>query len=180
MVRKKDDLVSLAKTSKKPAAKKRKPAAKKAVAKKPAAKKLTPVEERDLKAKATVDELLKNSPITTLDKKDELLELDEVTNEEPKGVEWLEEQVGLLNQQKEALTAELGVVKIENETLKMGGGSNDGDTQKVVIQLFNELQENFVKMGVDNQGIGNFRIYCPGFLNRMITFFPFLEQHKRY
>jgi len=107
--------------------------------------------------------------------------LDETpTPEEPKGVEWLEEQVTLLNQKNEALTAELDVVKIENQTLKASGGSNDGNVSKLVVDLFNELQENFVKMGVDNRGIGNFRIYTPGFLNRMIKFFPFLEQHKRY
>jgi len=179
----KNDVVGLAKTTKKPAAKK--PAAKKTTrkpaAKKPAVKKLTAKEERDLKAKETVKELLKDSPIVTLEKKDDLLVLDETpTPEEPKGVEWLEEQVTLLNQKNEALTAELDVVKIENQTLKASGGSNDGNVSKLVVDLFNELQENFVKMGVDNRGIGNFRIYTPGFLNRMIKFFPFLEQHKRY
>ena len=186
MAIKNDNLIDLAKTAKKPAAKKtaRKPAAKKTArkpaAKKTVAKKLTPEELRDQKAKETVENLLKDSPITTLEKKDDLLELDEPTKEEPKGVEWLEEQVTLLNQKNEALTAELDVVKIENQTLKAGGGSDDGELSKIVIQLFNELQENHIKMGVDNRGIGNFRIYCPGFLNRLIKFFPFLEQHKRY
>ena len=174
----KKDVIGLAKsgkvTAKKPAA--RKPAAKKPVVKEPTAEEL-----RDQKAKETVSKLLADSPITTLDKKEDLLELDETpTPEEPKGVEWLEEQVTLLNQQKEALSAELGVVQAENQALKLGGGSNDGEVTKVVVQLFNELQENFVRMGVDNRGMGNFRIYTPGFLNRMIKFFPFLEQHKRY
>jgi len=173
----KKDVIGLAKsgtaTAKKPAA--RKPAAKKPVVKQPTAEEI-----RDQKAKAKVEELLQDSPITTFDKKDDLLELDEPTKEEPKGVEWLEEQVTLLNQQKEALSAELGVVKAENQALKLGGGSNDGEVTKVVVQLFDELQENFVRMGVDNRGMGNFRIYTPGFLNRMIKFFPFLEKHKRY
>jgi uncharacterized protein YhaN len=169
----KKDVVGLAKTTtKKPAAKK--------IAAKPVEKKLTAAEERDLKAKAKVEELLQDSPINTLDKKDDLLELDDNPPEAPKGVEWLEEQVTLLNQKKEALEAENSVLKADIQVLKTSGGSNDGEVKKVVIQLFNELQENFIKMGIDNRGMGNFRIYTPGFLNRMIKFFPFLEQHKRY
>ena len=174
----KKDVIGLAKSGKATA---KKPAARKPAAKKPVVKEPTAEELRDQKAKETVSKLLADSPITTLDKKEDLLELDETpTPEEPKGVEWLEEQVTLLNQQKEALSAELGVVQAENQALKLRGGSNDGEVTKVVIQLFNELQENFVRMGVDNRGMGNFRIYTPGFLNRMIKFFPFLEKHKRY
>ena len=169
MATKNDDVVGLAKAT-----------AKKPTAKKTAAKKPTAQELRDKKAKETVDKLLEDSPIVTLDKKEELLELDEPTKDEPKGVEWLEEQVTLLNQKNEALSAELGVVKAENQALKLGGGSNDGEVQKIVVQLFDELQENYIKMGIDNRGIGNFRIYTPGFLNRLIKFFPFLEKHKRY
>ena len=75
---------------------------------------------------------------------------------------------------------ELEVVKIENDQLRSAGGSNDGEISKAVLQLFNEIQENHIKLGVDNRGIGNFRIYCPGFLDRLIKFFPFLQQHKRY
>ena len=176
---KKNDVVGLAKTTKKPAA--RKPAAKKPAAKKPVAKPEPTKEElRDQKAKETVSKLLEDSPIVALEKKeDELLELEEV-KEEPKGVEWLEEQVTLLGQKNKDLTAELEVVKIENDQLRAGGGSNDGELAKGILQLFNEIQENHIKLGVDNRGIGNFRIYCPGFLNRLIKFFPFLEQHKRY
>jgi len=192
MATKDDNVVGLAKsTTKKPAARKtaakkttRKTAAKKTT-RKPVAKKPepTPQEIRDKKAKETVSKLLEDSPITTLEKKDELLELDETpTPEEPKGVEWLEEQVTLLGQKNQDLTAELDVLKIENQQLKAGGSisKNDGDVKKVVVDLFNELQENYIRMGVDNRGVGNFRIYTPGFLNRMIKFFPFLNEHKRY
>jgi len=175
---KKNDVLGLAKaTTKKPAA--RKPAAK------PAATKPEPTKEelRDLKAKETVSKLLEDSPITGLDKKDNLLELDETpAPDEPKGVEWLEEQITLLNEKNAALAAELKVVTIENQQFRAGGASspNDGEVAKVVLQLFNELQENHINMGVDSRGIGNFRIYCPGFLNRLIKFFPFLAEHKRY
>lgn len=169
----KNDVIGLAKTTKKPAAKK-------SAIKKPIEKKVNIEEERDLKAKAKVKELLQDSPIITLDKNEDLLELEEPTKEEPKGVEWLEEQVTLLNQKNETLIAELNLIKIENQTLKVNNSLDDGNISKVVVQLFNELQENFIKMGIDNRGIGNFRIYCPGFLNRLIKFFPFLEQHKKY
>ena len=61
-----------------------------------------------------------------------------------------------------------------------GVNVNDGDVKRVVIELFNELQDNHIKLGVDANGVGNFRIYTPGFLNRLIMFFPFLNDVKRY
>lgn len=186
MATKDDNVVGLAKktTAKKPAAKK--PAAKrKPATKKPAVKKPTAQELRDQKAKETVSKLLEDSPIEALQKKDDLLELDETPKEEPKGVEWLEEQVTILGQKNEALAAENQVLKADLQVLQSGNpnasvSKNDGDVKKVVIDLFNELQENYIRMGVDNRGMGNFRIYTPGFLNRMIKFFPFLNEHKRY
>lgn len=183
------NLINLAKGSKSNTAKK--PAAKKAAAKataKPVEKKLTLEEERDLKAKETVEKLLEDSPIVTLEKKEELLEFDETSTDEPKGVEWLEEQVTLLTEKNEALNAELTLAREDYKRLMSdvqqgrfgAAGGNDGDVKNGVIQLFNEIQENHIKLGVNSEGIGNFRIYCPGFLNRMIKFFPFLEQIKRY
>ena len=165
----KNDVVSLAKktSTKKTVAKS---ATKKITAKKSAA------EERDLKAKKTVEKLLEDSPIITLDKKEELLEFDE-SSQEPNGIEWLEEQVTLLTQKNKALNLELNTIQFKQNTDVSIG--ND-DVKKIVIKLFNELQENYIKMGVDKQGMGNFRIYTPGFLNRMIKFFPFLEKVKRY
>lgn len=187
------NLINLAKGSKSATTKKpvnKKLTTKKSVEKKPVEKKLTVEEERDLKAKETVEKLLEDSPIVSLEKKEELLEIDEPTVEEPKGVEWLEEQVTLLSEKNAALNAELSLAREDYNTLmvniqqgKMGdvaANSNDGDVKTGVIQLFNELQENHIKLGVNDQGIGNFRIYCPGFLNRMVKFFPFLEQIKRY
>jgi len=181
---KKNDLIGLAKSG---TATAKKTTKKPAAVKKPVVKVPTPEEVRDLKAKETVSKLLEDSPIVTLDKKEELLEIDETPVEEPKGVEWLEEQVTLLSEKNEALASELSLTKNDYQKLlndfqqaKSGGGSNDGETQRVVLQLFNELQENHIKLGVNQEGIGNFRIYCPGFLNRLIKFFPFLEQHKRF
>lgn len=187
-MKEKDDLINLAKTgksvTKKKAATKKKPVAKKKpTVKKPVVKKATPEELRDEKAKKTVEKLLENSPITTLEQKEELIELETPVIEEPKGVEWLEEQVTLLTEKNAELTFNYEKAFQENQNLKSGvntNTSNDGELKKVVIELFDELQENHLKLGVDKNGIGNFRIYCPGFLNRLIKFFPFLEELKRY
>ena len=173
------DVIGLAKGTarKKPATKKttRKPAAKKVVE-----KKLTAEQERDLKTKTKVEELLEDIQLTPNKKEDDLLILDE-TPEEPKGVEWLEEQISLLSQDNQRLSAENQVLLDENQQFRAGGSvPNDAVTVKVV-ELFDELQTNHLKMGTHPQtGVGNFRIYCPGFLNRMIKFFPFLEQYKNY
>lgn len=183
---KKNELIDLAKddgNATKVTKATKKTAKKKVVKKKPVVKKATPEELRDEKAKKTVEELLEDSPIVTLNKtEDELMEL-ETTPEQPKGVEWLEEQVTLLTEKNAELTFNYEKAFQENQNLKNNvnpNTSNDGEVKKVVIQLFNELQENHIKLGVDKNGVGNFRIYCPGFLNRLIKFFPFLEEVKRY
>jgi hypothetical protein len=181
----KKNLIDLAKSSTTTA---KKPITKKTVIKKPIEKKLTSEEERKLKALETVNKLLEDSPITNLNKKEELLEINQTPVEEPKGIEWLEEQVTLLSEKNEALSAELTLSKEDYKRLMIDvqqGRINtidgsDGDIKIAVLQLFNELQENHIKLGVNQEGIGNFRIYCPGFLNRMIKFFPFLEEVKRY
>jgi len=180
------DLINLAKGSGKPkATKKKKVVKKKTTVKKPVVKKATPEELRDEKAKKVVNELLEDSPILTLNKPEEnIIELDEKpTTEQPKGVEWLEEQITLLTEKNAELTFNYEKAFQENQNLKAGTSTsapNDGELKTTVIQLFNELQENHIKLGVDKNGIGNFRIYCPGFLNRLIKFFPFLNDVKRY
>ena len=190
---KKDDVIALAKsgkaTAKKPAA--RKPAARKTTPKRKAPVKkvepeLTPEQIRDQKAKDTVEKLLQDSPIVTLEKKDELLELDEdPTPEEPKGVEWLEEQLTLLTEKNKALTAENEVIKIENEQLRGGmvvqPSDGDAEVKATVVRLFDELQTQLINRGINPRTQQpNFEIRPVGFLNRMITFFPFLAPMKRF
>jgi len=179
ITQKKKSLVGLAKsgtaTAKKPVA--RKPAAKKPAARKPAAKKepvLTPEQIRNQKAKARVDELLEGVDLS-LEKKDELLELDETPEAgDSNNVEWLQDQLMLLSQANDQLKSDL-------EAARIGGPAPNDAVKQSVIGLFNELQENHLKLGTNPQtGLGNFRIYCPGFLNRLIKFFPFLAEHKRY
>ena len=183
----KKNLINLAKGGgkKKPVPEVKKPVVKKEVEK----PQLTAEEERDLKAKQKVNELLKDVPLT-LEKKEELLEIDEPTPTVEHGMEWLEEQVTLLNEQNELLKSELALAKgdyarifedYQNLRNGVAGSAGDGAIRIKVIELFNEIQTNHVKLGTDpNTGIGNFRIYCPGFLNRLITFFPFLAEYKRY
>lgn len=192
MATKNNDVVALAKgtASKKPAKRKttRKPAAKKTT-RKPAAKKaapkeelvLTPEQERDLKAKAKIEELLEDVQLTP--KKDEdLLILDETPETpEPKGIEWLEEQLSLITQDNERLKAENDVLVVENQQFRQGTPVVNNEVTVKVVELFDELQNNHIKMGNNPQtGVGNFRIYCPGFLDRMQKFFPFLTEYRKY
>jgi hypothetical protein len=190
MATKDNDVVALAKgtakkkTTRKPAAKKttRKPAAKKKVAtKKVVAPVLTPAEERDLKAKAMVENLLDDVQLTP--NKEDAFVLDETpeTPEEPKGVEWLEEQISLISQDNQRLKAENDVLLNENQQFRAGGNPVDDGVKNNVVSLFDELQQNHIKMGITpGSKVGNFRIYCPGFLDRMIVFFPFLNDFKKY
>jgi len=157
-------------------------------AKKPAEKKevekpvISPAEERDLKAKARVEELLHDVPLTleTTEKESELLEVEQ---EPKKGVEWLEEQVQLLADGNQNLRAELELAKgdyarifEENQRLKNGQHvvSNDNQIAQSVVMVFNELQSNYFQLG------DNLVIYPVAFMNRLIMFFPFLQNEKRF
>jgi hypothetical protein len=131
------------------------------------------ISDRDLKVKETVSKLLNDVPLM---KKEEKKMEDNVVK---KGTEWLEEQLQTLTEKNEALEKESFEAK-ENykklfedfQKLKQGGGVNP--EKEKVLQLFNELQDNYGKLGQ------NFRVYFPAFLNRMVMFFPFLSNHKRY
>lgn len=172
--------VKIAKSgAKKPTARKKPVARKKPAAKKPVAPKLTAEQERDQKARAKVDELLKDSTLTA-PPKDDLLVLDE-SNDEPKGVEWLEEQVTLQGTEIERLRKELGIEKGKNTKLPASGGASDGELQKAVTTLFNELQTNYLKMGKNpSTGASNLVLPPVAFMNRMIMFFPFLKKNKQF
>jgi len=145
---------------------------------------LTPAEERDIKAKAKVEQLLEGVELTP--KKEELLELDAPPKE---GHEWLEEQVSLLGEQVETLKAEVEVAKgdyarifAENQRIKNGGGiQDDSMTKQIVLRIFNELQESHLSMGNNpHTGAPNLVIAPIAFMNRLIMYFPFLEQHKKF
>lgn len=134
------------------------------------------ISERDLKAKETVSKLLDEVPLRNK-KEDTKME----TTEIKKGTEWLEEQLQTLTEKNEALEKEAVQAK-ENykkifEDFQKLKNSNDGQPnpeKEKVLELFNELQDNYGKLGQ------NFRVFFPAFLNRMVMFFPFLSKHKRY
>ena len=184
---KKDNLVKLAKSTKK---EKTVPAVKKEEVKTPE-KVLTPEEERDLKTKAKVDELLDGvvlTPKTNEENKEELLEV----KKKKKSIEWLEEQCTKLSEENERIKSELLLANedykkifAQFQQLKNGVQENapadGGLLQTKVIQLFNELQAQHLSMGINPMtGKPNFIIFPVGFMNRLIMFFPFLEQYKRF
>ena len=146
-------------------------------------------QERDLKAKAKVDELLQHVDLIPKTQ-DELLEVE--PENEIKGTEWLEEQVSKLSEENEKLRSEATLAKedyerlfIELQNIKGGGlpynNSNDGLLKVKVAQLFNELQSAYFSNGMNpNTGEPNLIIFPVAFMNRLILFFPFLQNEKRF
>ena len=139
----------------------------------------TPEEERDIKAKQRVEELL--SGVDLMPKKEE--ELFEI--EQPKeGLEWLEEQVSLLSEQNEALRAELGVAKADYSKLyesQRGSGGNVSYNETVpqnVLILFNELQNNLLGNNPERHVYDI--IYLRNLLNQLMQLFPFTEKYKKF
>jgi hypothetical protein len=173
----KESLLKLAKGG----GKKNETTAKKSVEKEKIVVPITPAEERDMKAKAKVEELLQDVPMT-IEKQEVLLDVAE--DEPQKGVEWLEEQMTLLSDSNQNLIAELELAKgdyqrlfEENQRLKSGVNSStfdDGQVMANVIAVFNELQSNYMQFGQ------NFIIYPVAFMNRLVMFFPFLQNEKRF
>lgn len=139
----------------------------------------TPAELRAEKAKKKVEEVLDDSIILNGIKPNESENVaEEVVVEEPKGVEWLEEQIQILTETNTHLIAENAALKNNNNGAieNPNGSQNDA----MVIQLFNELQENYIGRGLDMNGNPLFQIYPLAFMNRLIKFFPYLADHKRY
>jgi hypothetical protein len=157
---------------------------------------LTKEEKRELKAKETVKELLSDSEVdltlTEKPKEEELLEVVPDTG----NTEWLQEQIALLASENQNLKNEMEVMKIDyqkmlNENLRIKEGSglqNDGELKNGILTVFHELQSNYMKMGFNQvprqeivpAGEPNFRIAPAAFINRLIMYFPFLKDQKRF
>ena len=176
----KDDLIKLSKGDNKT----KTPIVKKTVEKKVIEKKITPAEERDIKTKAKVEELLKDVELTPK-KDDELLEVS--STESKNDVEWLGEQVSKLSEENERLRSEAALAKedynkilADFQKLKKGDGIvltntiDDSALKTKIVQLFGEIQANYLSMG------RNFVIVPAAFLNRLILFFPFLGNDKKF
>jgi hypothetical protein len=148
-------------------------------------KEITPEEQRDLKAKAKVKELLDGASLAP-PKEDDLLE---ISKEEQHGTEWLQEQVSALSSENQLLKADLNAAKedyqkvfAENQRIRTGAGIQDESALKTgVLTIFHEIQSNYLKNPGNTQyGTPNFVIVPPAFLNRMIMYFPFLQKEKRF
>lgn len=181
----KSNLIKLAKGGK---TTKNKPTSTKPVVKVVVEKALTPEEERDLKAKEKVKELL--SDVTLVPQStDEVLEIEE-SKKEPEGLEWLTEEVAKLTAENEQLKSDYSKLLDENRRLKNGNPAivanetepiDENLVKGKLVQLFNELQANYMRNpGVSQFGTPNFIIYPLAFMERMVMFFPFLGKEKRY
>jgi hypothetical protein len=182
MATKKNNLMKLAKGKKETTVKA--PAVKKEEVKVPE-KVLSPEEERDLKTKAKVEELLDGVDMTlkTEEKKEEILEVE--PEPDSKDVNWLEEQVSKLSEENEKLKSEATLAKNDYSRIfeafqeqkngvTLTTSNSDGQLQAKVVELFNEIQAQYLSLG------NNLIIYPAAFLNRLIKFFPFLDEHRRF
>ena len=147
---------------------------------------LSPEEERDLKTKAKVEELLDGVDMTLKteeEKKEEILEV--APEPDSKDVNWLEEQVSKLSEENERLKSEATLAKNDYSRIfeafqeqkngvTLTTSNSDGQLQAKVVELFNEIQAQYLSLG------NNLIIYPAAFLNRLIKFFPFLDEHRRF
>lgn len=130
--------------------------------------------------KRKVNELISSIP-SELKNNDEVFELE---GEDTKvGNEWLEEQIDLLSQEVERLRKELAeskgdYKKLHEDYMKLSKNKNveylDTELNKKVVAFFDDVQTAYMKMGK------NLQIVPPAFLNRMVTFFPFLKKYKKF
>jgi len=147
-------------------------------------KKENNLDERQVKVKEKVNQLLNDVDLKPEIKKGVLgIETETPKENDVNSLVWLQEQLSILTEKNEMLVAELNEKKNEYNKLfelyqnkKNTKYVTDSDnlTQNNLIILFNELQENHFKYGV------NFIIHPVAFMNRLIMFFPFLEEHKKF
>lgn len=140
----------------------------------------TPEEERDLKAKQKVEELLQGVEFTPKKEEPETI----VVNKG--GAEWLEEQVVLLSDQAEKLKTELAQAKedytriyqeLQNKKGNPNNLLNETLVQNVLI-MFNELQNNFT--GRNQERFAHDIVKIEYLLKQMLLLFPFTEQYRRF
>lgn len=128
------------------------------------------IDDKQKKARIKVEELLQDIDMTQSVKK-EIIEQD---NEKNRNLEWLEDNYKLISDAYEKSRKEVSDLK---EKLKE---NESYQTEKVVIKLFTEIQDNYFKMGKNRYGEPNLVISPVAFMNRLVTFFPFLAEHKKF
>lgn len=142
----------------------------------------TPEEIRDLKAKETVFKLLED---VNLAPNENTTPNSVVESKKPVGVDWLQEQVELLASENESLKIELEQAKNDYakifEKHQSGGVQDNSDVVNNVILVFHEIQSNYLKNpGLTPSGTPNFIIIPQAFMGRLINYFPFLQNEKRF
>lgn len=148
----------------------------------------SPEEERNLKAKQKVEELLQEINLNSETKKDDLLEIsiDKPISNFNKGNDWLSEQVSILTEENERLSIEAEQAKNDYKMIfeKLqsikGEPQNNDNTKALIYKLFNEIQDNYINMYDPGTGKSGLVIAPVAFMNRLIMFFPFLESEKKY
>ena len=141
-----------------------------------------PVETAESKIEKRVQNLLGDFDVLSPKKEAEKLEQQqkqqETQPENKNDIEWLSDELDRSTQENNELKKELNLYK---EELKRVMGENNIDDnrsnqiiKRQVIELFSELQTNYIKLG------RNLIINPPNFINRMIKFFPFLEEYKTF
>jgi hypothetical protein len=147
---------------------------------------LTPEEERDLKAKQMVEELL--SDVEFLPKSEEIVAVEKTVVEAKtsgEGVEWLEEQVNLLTEENSALKIQLQQAKDDYSRLfnqyreKSENSEMFSKTpENNIMLLFDEFQNNYLGRNAENQRYDF--IYMDKLLRKMLSVFPFLDKYRRF
>ena len=126
---------------------------------------------RDEKAKQKVEDLLRDVKLTKTDD-NEIVVHDNKGNEQ--SLRWFQEQTALLSDEVERLRLELS-----NKPPKTGINTDTDILKRGVITLFNEIQENYFKLGLNEFGRPNLIIHPIPFMRKMINFFPFLTEHNK-
>lgn len=137
------------------------------------------------KVKEIANDLLKDIPLTVDEHMNNatemVIESSEINDKKSQSnSEWLEEQVGLLTDQVQELRKQLADKNEEFDNLLKGGNHSDSQLKDTVIRLFSEIQTNYLSMGknpVTKQP--NLVIPPLAFMNRMVLFFPFLNEIKK-
>ena len=127
-----------------------------------------------MKAKKRVEELLQDVSLSP--QKNE----DKQKPQKKEGIEWLEEQVELLSNDRENLRKELAQSKDdyekifnENQRIKTNPSKSDSNNiELTVIRLFNKVQTNY-------HNIPNLVLEGRQFMLEMIKFFPFLKNERK-
>jgi hypothetical protein len=147
------------------------------------------VEDRDTKAKKTVEKLLQSISIDPNNYKKKVekeiidTSVSEIYENENYGNEWLEQQVSELTQENEFLRNKLATQQPNN----INNYNNDiiledNNVKVKVINLFMELQTIYMNVGFNyDNGVPktNMIIYPELFMLRLIDFFPFLEDYRK-